>query len=137
MCGIAGLFRRRGIDESDPRRLSAMTDSMRHRGPDDYGYLLLDSRDGSFTLGQNVLRTGRSDLLLGSRRLAVIDTSPAGRQPMTNETRDVFLVFNGEIYNYQELRRDLRARGAAASSRERQSKTRSRDLPAATMPRAT
>ncbi len=116
MCGIAGIFRRRGGDESDPRRLSAMTDALVHRGPDDYGYLLLDSHGGSFTLGQEATFDRRCDLLLGSRRLAIIDTSPAGRQPMTNETRDLFLVFNGEIYNYQELRRDLRARGHRFSS---------------------
>jgi asparagine synthase (glutamine-hydrolysing) len=116
MCGIAGIFRRRGDDESDPRRLGAMTDALVHRGPDDHGYLLLDSNDGSFTLGQDILRAGRCDLLLGSRRLAIIDTSPAGRQPMTNETRDLFLVFNGEIYNYRELGRDLRARGHRFSS---------------------
>ena len=116
MCGIAGIFRRRGLDGSDPRRLRAMTDSIVHRGPDDYGYLLLDSRDGSFTLGQEVALDRRCDVLLGSRRLSIIDTSPAGRQPMTNEERDVFVVFNGEIYNYLELRRDLQAQGHRFSS---------------------
>jgi len=116
MCGIAGIFRRRGLDGSGPRRLRVMTDTILHRGPDDYGYLLLDSRDGSFTLGQEVTLDRRCDVLLGSRRLSIIDTSPAGRQPMTNEERDVFVVFNGEIYNYLELRRDLQAQGHRFSS---------------------
>jgi asparagine synthase (glutamine-hydrolysing) len=116
MCGIAGIFRRRGADGSDPRRLGAMTDAIFHRGPDDYGYLLLDSRDGSFSLGQDVPLDRPLDVLLGSRRLSIIDASPAGRQPMTNETRDIFLVFNGEIYNYLELRGELRRRGHRFSS---------------------
>jgi asparagine synthetase B (glutamine-hydrolysing) len=71
-----GIFRRAIIDPSDPERLRAMTDSIRHRGPDDYGYLLLDSRDGSFSLGQELPRKP-CDVLLGSRRLAIVDTLPA------------------------------------------------------------
>jgi asparagine synthase (glutamine-hydrolysing) len=116
VCGIAGIFRRRGHDGADPRRLGAMTDAILHRGPDDYGYLLLDSRDGSFTLGQEIPLDRPRDVLLGNRRLAIIDVSPAGRQPMTNETRDIFLVFNGEIYNYVELGDELRRRGHRFSS---------------------
>lgn len=110
MCGIAGIFRRRAADPADGKRLAAMTASLVHRGPDDHGYLLLDSRDGRFTLEQDSAGD-RADVLLGNRRLSIIDTSAAGRQPMANETRDVFLVFNGEIYNYVELGRELRARG--------------------------
>jgi len=116
MCGIAGIFRRRGVDGSGPRRLRAMTDTILHRGPDDYGYLLLDSRAGSFTLGQSLALDRRCDVLLGSRRLSIIDTSPAGRQPMTSEERDIFVVVNGEIFNYLELRRDLQAEGHRFSS---------------------
>jgi asparagine synthase (glutamine-hydrolysing) len=87
-----------------------MTDSIRHRGPDDHGYLLLDSRDGTFSLERD-LHARPSDVLLGSRRLAIIDTSSAGRQPMTNEDGTVFLAFNGAIYNYLELRRELAGAG--------------------------
>lgn len=116
MCGIAGIFRRRGPDGSDPRRVRAMTDTLLHRGPDDYGYLLLDSLDGRFTLGQEIALDRRCDLLLGCRRLAITDTSPAGRQPISNEDRDVFVVFNGAIYNHLELRRELQARGHLFSS---------------------
>ena len=67
-----------------------MRDSLRHRGPDDAGVWW--SEDG---------RVG-----LGHRRLAIIDLSAAGRQPMTDATGRLQIVFNGEIYNYRELRRN-------------------------------
>jgi asparagine synthase (glutamine-hydrolysing) len=121
MCGITGIFRRQGLDPSDPDRLQAMTDTLVHRGPDDFGYLLLDSRAGSFSLVQDPSVGPPADVLLGNRRLAIVDRSRAARQPMTNETHDVFLVFNGEVYNHLELRRDLIGRGhrfATASDTE-------------------
>src|SRR2546425_1880736 len=71
-----------------------MTDTIVHRGPDDEGYYL------SGPIG------------LGFRRLSIIDLS-TGRQPISNEDGTVWIVFNGEIYNYQELRRDLLSRGHA------------------------
>jgi asparagine synthase (glutamine-hydrolysing) len=77
----------------DSARLSAMRDSMRHRGPDGAG-LIIDDAVG-----------------LAHRRLSIIDRSAAGHQPMCNEDRTVWLVFNGEIYNYVELTADLKKRG--------------------------
>ncbi|HWC01977.1 MAG TPA: asparagine synthase (glutamine-hydrolyzing) [Methylomirabilota bacterium] len=117
MCGIAGLFRRHGRDRSDAERLCAMTESLVHRGPDDHGYLVLDSRDGRFSLGSEAPAGAEGDVLLGARRLSILDLSSAGRQPLTNETRDIFLTFNGEIYNYVELRAELRGRGHHFASR--------------------
>lgn len=76
----------------DRNVLQRMTDAMVHRGPDDDGYLL----DGSVGLG--------------FRRLSIVDTK-SGQQPMTNEDGTVWVVFNGEIYNYKELHRDLVASG--------------------------
>ncbi len=111
MCGIAGIFRRRDRDESDPARLQAMTDVLVHRGPDDVGYLLLDSRDGSFRTGQTVSEPHPCDVCLGNRRLSIIDLTPNGRQPLRNERADLFVVCNGEIFNYLELRDELAARG--------------------------
>ena len=70
----------------------AMCDQIRHRGPDDEGYHV------------------EGGCAIGMRRLSIIDLS-TGHQPMTNEDESVWVVFNGEIYNYQELRRDLIARG--------------------------
>src|SRR5437868_6631925 len=87
MCGIAGAF---GQQWQQPQ-LSAMVKSQRHRGPDADGIYL--SASGVAGLGHN--------------RLSIIDLSPAGRQPMCNQAGTVWIVFNGEIYNYLELRAEL------------------------------
>lgn len=89
MCGICGLIQPGDIDE---KRLRAMADVMRHRGPDDEGFWVGDGAG------------------LGQRRLSIIDLE-GGRQPMPNRDETVWLVCNGEIYNSPELRRDLEARG--------------------------
>ena len=99
------------MDELDPSRLQAMAEVLAHRGPDDFGYLLLDSRSGGFQIGQAGFERRPCDVCLGNRRLSIIDLSPNGRQPMHNETTDVFVVFNGEIFNYLELRDTLAAKG--------------------------
>ena len=93
MCGIVGQHNFRG--RVDIPQFERMRDSMAHRGPDGYG--LWESPDGSTALGH--------------RRLALIDLSDAGRQPMPNEDESLWLVFNGEIYNYQIIRDELEARG--------------------------
>ena len=94
MCGICGemSFAARPVDE---RALAAMTDTLRHRGPD-HG-AVYRSADGG---------TG-----LGFRRLSIIDLRAAANQPIGNEDGSVQLVFNGEIYNFQDLRQDLVANG--------------------------
>src|SRR6185436_4901874 len=94
MCGICGELRFDGRPASD-RRLIAMRDRLVHRGPDAAGsYIAPDQRAG-----------------LGFRRLRIIDLSANGNQPMANEDGTVQVVFNGEIYNFLELRRALVARG--------------------------
>lgn len=93
MCGIAGLWGR----ASHPV-LEAMLAQIAHRGPD----------------GSGVEISG--GIGLGHRRLAIIDLSPAGRQPMASSDRSVWITFNGEIYNYRELRRELQSRGHAFRS---------------------
>jgi asparagine synthase (glutamine-hydrolysing) len=92
MCGICGIVNFDPSDPVSPGVLEAMTDRISHRGPDDFGYF----REG---------RVG-----LGHRRLSIIDLS-GGRQPIFNEDESVVVVFNGEIYNYQEITADLIARG--------------------------
>ncbi len=94
-----------------------MTDTLVHRGPDDSGYLALNSRCGDFRLGPEVGPSLDCDLFLGNRRLAIIDLSCDGRQPMANETNDVFLTFNGELFNYLELRGELTSHGHMFRSR--------------------
>jgi asparagine synthase (glutamine-hydrolysing) len=92
MCGIVGVVPLQGGTAIDGLRLSAMCDTLRHRGPDDAG---CEVRDG---------------VALGMRRLAIIDVA-GGHQPVFNEDRTVSVVFNGEIYNYRELRAELAAAG--------------------------
>lgn len=117
MCGIAGLI----FDALEPRGgqwLTAMTQRLHHRGPDDGGAVL-------FGLGGKPVierRLGKPDepvswdylavqVGLGARRLAIIDPTEAGHQPMASPDGQVWLAFNGAIYNYRELRSELAARG--------------------------
>lgn len=92
MCGIAGFLRENLFGPVDSEILRRMTRTLVHRGPDDEGTF---EEDGIF---------------LGHRRLSIIDIE-GGRQPMTSEDGRVVVIFNGEIYNYKDLRRDLEARG--------------------------
>jgi len=96
MCGIAGVWDRNGCNARDlETRVAAMTESLSHRGPDDSGVWL--SRESSIAFGQ--------------RRLAIIDLSPMGHQPMMSANGRYTLTFNGEIYNFQDLRTELESRG--------------------------
>jgi len=88
-----------------------MADTLVHRGPDDFGYLLANTVSGQSQICRNPAAEGDADVLLASRRLSIIDLSTSGRQPIANETGDVFVVFNGAIHNYLELRRELEACG--------------------------
>ncbi len=92
MCGIAGIVDMSGRAPVDADCLRRMTDRLFHRGPDDVGYLV-ERRVG-----------------LAIRRLSIIDLS-TGQQPIHNEDKSLSVVFNGEIYNYRELRAELQAKG--------------------------
>src|SRR5207245_3976117 len=92
MCGIAGYINSDPARPADPAVLRSMTDAIVHRGPDDEGFHL----------------HGR--VALGMRRLAIIDLE-TGQQPIANEDGSIWVVFNGEVYNYLELRDDLISRG--------------------------
>lgn len=93
MCGIAGEL---GFEvPADPRALRGMTDAISRRGPDDEGHYC-EGRIG-----------------LGHRRLSIIDLSETGHQPMWTADRSLAIVFNGEVYNYREIRPNLEARGYA------------------------
>ncbi|HZJ32016.1 MAG TPA: asparagine synthase (glutamine-hydrolyzing) [Vicinamibacterales bacterium] len=91
MCGIAGIVRWDGAPVPE-HEIRDMCSAIVHRGPDDEGVYLGDG------------------VALGMRRLSIIDLE-GGRQPISNEDGSVWIVFNGEIYNYRELRRDLEQRG--------------------------
>lgn len=88
-----------------------MASSLVHRGPDDFGYLLAAAANGQLSCGQTSITDFMPTLLMASRRLQILDLSSAGRQPMSNESGDVFVVFNGAIHNYVELRSDLETLG--------------------------
>jgi asparagine synthase (glutamine-hydrolysing) len=92
MCGICGVFNYRTGEPADRAALKRSTDAMVHRGPDDEGFYV------------------EGGLGLGNRRLSIIDL-PGGHQPISNEDEKIWITFNGEIYNYRELRPKLEARG--------------------------
>ena len=119
MCGISGyLDLDRGVDTDTLRR---MTDVIRHRGPDDEGYALIGKEGAAFYRGADTLpqlslppleQGGSGTFLgLGHRRLSILDLSAAGHQPMALPERDLTLTYNGELYNYLELRAQLEALG--------------------------
>src|SRR5512144_352201 len=102
MCGICGIYEygvsQAGVSDS---LVARMRDTMTHRGPDDAGVYMSEDR-----------RVG-----LGNRRLSIVDLSPAGRNPMSNEDGRVWITFNGEIYNHESLRPGLEAKGHRYRSR--------------------
>jgi asparagine synthase (glutamine-hydrolysing) len=98
MCGIAGLVSSDQLDIDAPHRVARMRDVIAHRGPDDCG-MYCDTQAA-----------------LGHRRLSIVDLRN-GHQPLSNERRDVWVVFNGEIYNHAAVRRELESRGHTYSTR--------------------
>ena len=93
MCGISGV-----VNCGDAATLVRMTDVQTHRGPDDSGRWERSFPDGGY-------------IGLGSRRLAILDLSADGHMPMSNEDGSVWITYNGEIYNFADLRRELEGKG--------------------------
>lgn len=89
MCGIVGIYSR----SIDKKQVEKATEILHHRGPDGYGHFFGDN------------------IAFGHRRLAVIDLSEKAKQPMCNESGDLWIVYNGEVYNFQELRKELEEKG--------------------------
>src|ERR1700675_4810550 len=102
MCGIAGIIGR--LDEPNRAALERMSDAMVHRGPD---------ASGTWVSAPDARGWGA---LLAHRRLSILDLSPAGGQPMVDPVTGHVIAFNGEIYNFGELRRRLLAEGQAFKS---------------------
>src|SRR6478672_302527 len=92
MCGICGEVALRAGDEPDPRVLDGMLEALHHRGPDDRGEFAAPG------------------VRLGATRLAIIDLA-GGHQPLQNEDGRLWITFNGELYNYADLKRTLERRG--------------------------
>jgi asparagine synthase (glutamine-hydrolysing) len=97
MCGICGILATTASFDASEATVMAMRDTMVHRGPDDAGAEAWSDPAGGVALAH--------------RRLSIVDLSPAGHNPMPNETGDVWITFNGEIYNHQALRSELEAKG--------------------------
>lgn len=94
MCGIAGILSNMNVEAN----LRAMLEAMKHRGPDDTGTWCSNG------------------VYLGHNRLSIIDLSPAGHQPMVSHSGRYVIVYNGEVYNFQSLRKDLMAQGVSFQS---------------------
>ena len=102
MCGISGIVSTELAVETMVPKTCAMTDAQRHRGPDDSGLEEISRADPA--------------VVFGHRRLAIIDLTPAGHQPMHDPATGSWITFNGEIYNYRELRRELELCGQCFST---------------------
>lgn len=107
MCGILGIVQLRG-GTIEAHRFDAMVDSMSRRGPDGRGVVFFNSKKQKVS---DSAQNDDFDVGLGHRRLAIIDLSFEGLQPMSNEDGSVWLIFNGMIYNYESLRDELKGRG--------------------------
>ncbi len=121
MCGICGLV---GCDNNNTlysKNISSMASLLRHRGPDDEGYIAISTRSREVTpLSGNDSQiqhprieqfTGEADVYLAHRRLSILDLSSAGHQPMSYDHGHLWVVYNGELYNHAELRRELQSLG--------------------------
>lgn len=128
MCGITGLWH---FDHQkiDPGLFAAMTNTLRHRGPDDEGYVFFDTPNKEFAYlhgnettpearkgSEHVATSRTADLAFGFRRLSIVDLSSHGHQPMSDASGRYHIVFNGEIYNYKSLRKELESAGFQFSS---------------------
>ena len=129
MCGIAGIASKKTDSINLAELLLEMSKVLTHRGPDDEGFFLSGNSGQNFFSGQdtpeNVSRSNLSytsreklspihnnyQLGLCHRRLSILDLSPRGHQPMCNENEDLIITYNGEIYNYIELREELKSKG--------------------------
>lgn len=119
MCGIAGIYSKQGKNYS--RVIKEMTDKIRHRGPDDEGFYVGSYERNTFyeLTGKDSKIPGEriedfsetANLFLGHRRLSILDLSPMGHQPMLNARKNIAIIYNGEIYNYIEIKEELKSLG--------------------------
>jgi asparagine synthase (glutamine-hydrolysing) len=117
MCGIVTIVTPAGTTVSS-KTLEAMTSRLVHRGPDDFGYASVDPQSRkSETWTQPMGTRTLAGVSFGCRRLSIVDPTLGGHQPMLSDDRSTVLAFNGEIYNYVELRRELQQLGMTFRSR--------------------
>jgi asparagine synthase (glutamine-hydrolysing) len=108
MCGIAGVV---VLDEFDPKLLASMTHLVNYRGPDGYGFAFFhpsEKADSEVIHNEDPPPRFTNPVVgLGNRQLAILDLSALGDQPMQTEEGDLCITYNGEIYNYLEVREEL------------------------------
>lgn len=104
MCGIVGLFGA-SLDPCWKEDLPAMAHAIRHRGPDDFGFFW-ENAPGNRPL-KEIPQTNNARVAFAHRRLSILDLSEQARQPMTQNNGEIFLTYNGEVYNYKELQKEL------------------------------
>lgn len=125
MCGILAYYNRNGINSEKLNQSLSALKKIKHRGPDGEGVTLINSKTGEYRIlitdetpsgnFKNVIELSQAgsfeyDLLFGHRRLSIIDLSTNGHQPMSDEAGN-WIIFNGEVYNYIELREELKKQG--------------------------
>lgn len=130
MCGITGIILKQKVNFNLTKKIVTMTDAINHRGPDGEGFILANDQlitPHFNTLKQNYHRADlnyipktslqdydqNSFLAFGHRRLSIIDLSETGHQPMCNKEGNTWITFNGEIYNYLEIKTELKNLGHA------------------------
>ncbi len=119
MCGIAGIFNCN--QNIKPEWIIRMNNALKHRGPDDEGFLAINTKAREiYTLAGPDSKVNNArievfgqdvNLFLGHRRLSILDLSSLGHQPMSNNDETLWIIHNGEIYNYVELREELKTLG--------------------------
>ncbi len=128
MCGIAGIVKFNNASIDAVAAVRKMNNAIKHRGPDGEGYLVINGNEEIPAFGEDTPRAiiesgilqkpsqalnkiGQADAILAHRRLSIIDIQPTGYQPMCNVDKSLWIVHNGEIYNYVELREELSKTG--------------------------
>ena len=115
MCGLVVFYKPSGAS-FDSRLLQSMTSTLVHRGPDDVGFCFVGPSTEKMWRRDESWQTNESGVAMGHRRLSIIDLSDAVRQPRVSQDKRYWMVYNGEIYNYLELRIELERLGYQFSS---------------------
>lgn len=119
MCGIAGIINFNQELENS-RSLIKMTDSIKHRGPDDEGYVLFGDNTNVFFGDDSRVKDTKHiktedkkpfKVGFGFRQLKIIDLSNKSHQPLTDQSQKFWIIFNGELYNYKEIKHELEGLG--------------------------
>lgn len=117
MCGIAGIINFKETDSDFSSLIVSMCDSLRHRGPDGEGQIWFEDFGNQYH--EFIRKPGKSlpgGIVFGHRRLSILDLTESAHQPLCNENKTVWVVFNGEIFNYLELGEELKKCGHSLKS---------------------